>query len=155
MPRARARRLAPLALALGLAALSAGCGGGSGGSRAGTAGVPAYVTEPFTEQQERIARGGHLITADGCTVCHLSGRAELGPDFWHFAGHHVRLDDGRSVLVDEALLREGLTHPERVELRGYDPAPMLAALARLDLAQHPQDVTDLAAFIEEIGPESE
>jgi hypothetical protein len=65
----------------------------------------------------------------------------------------VTLADGRSVLVDERFVREGLLDPRANELRGYDPAPMVVALARLHLASHPRQVAALAAFIEQVGPE--
>jgi hypothetical protein len=39
-------------------------------------------------------------------------------------------------------------------VRGYAPAPMIAAVERLKLAAHREDVAALAAFIEQIGPES-
>ncbi len=77
----------------------------------------------------------------------------VGPDFAGFAGHAVTLADGRRVLVDEHFLREGLLHPEQAELKGYDPAPMLAAVRRLHLSGDPGQVAALAAFIEQIGPE--
>jgi hypothetical protein len=134
----------------------AGCGASAapnaGGAR--TASVPAYVTEPFTAEQKLIEQGAPLIVADGCSACHLNDAARTGaPSFSSFAGHRVMLADGRSVLVGERFVREGLLDPRANELRGYDPAPMLAALARLRLADHPRQVAALAAFIEQVGPE--
>lgn len=130
------------------------CGASSGPSAAHTASVPAYVTEPFTPEQKLIERGAPLIVADGCSACHLDAAAHTdAPNFSSFAGHRVKLTDGRSVLIDERFLREGLLHPRVNELIGYDPAPMLAALARLHLAAHPAQVAALAAFIEQVGPE--
>ncbi len=116
--------------------------------------MPAYVTAPFTHEEQLVEQGAHLAVADGCTACHLVGRAKsVGPDFAGFAGHAVTLADGRRVLVDERFLREGLEHPEQAELKGYDAAPMLAAVRRLHLAGEPGEVAALAAFIEQIGPE--
>lgn len=132
--------------------LAAGCGSSAAPQR--TASIPAYVREPFTAQQRRIAAGARLIVSDGCSTCHLeSSSSKLAPSFESFAGHEVTLADGRRVLVDEAFLRAGLVHPAAHSLRGYDPRPMLRALARLDLTRHPRQVAELAAFIEEVGPE--
>jgi hypothetical protein len=137
----------------------AGCGSGSGGSARGirnNASVPAYVTEPFTPEQHLIEQGARLIVADGCASCHLTlSRPAVGPSFASFAGHRVTLKDGRSILVDEAFLRSGLIDPRGNELKGYDPQPMIAALARLHLRGEPHQVAALAAFIEQIGPEPE
>ncbi|MGH2864321.1 MAG: hypothetical protein ACRDJX_03620 [Solirubrobacteraceae bacterium] len=112
------------------------------------------MTEPFSPEQKLIGQGAHLIVADGCSACHLmTGWPSLGPNFASFAGHAVTLADGRKALVDEHFLREGLLHPRAERLKGYDPEPMLAALARLRLSSHPNQVAALAAFIEQVGPE--
>jgi cytochrome c oxidase subunit 2 len=148
-----------MAIVAALACAFCGCGAGAAPSATGTSSdpVPAYVTEPFTHEQRLIEQGAPLIVADGCAACHLLASAARGlaPSFSSFAGHRVRLADGRSVLVDERFVREGLLHPRANELAGYDPAPMLAALARLHLDEQPRQVQALAAFIEQVGPEPE
>lgn len=139
-----------------LALTLAGCGSSAGGGHPSTttASVPAYVTEPFSHEQKLIEQGARLIVADGCSACHLmAGKSSVGPSFSSFAGHVVTLTDGHRALVDEAFLREGLLHPRTELLRGYAPAPMLAALVRLHLAEEPRRVAALAAFIEQVGPE--
>ena len=103
-----------------------------------------------------VAEGARLIVADGCSVCHLPGASRAdGPNFASFAGHEVTLADGRRTIVDERFLALSLLHPQKTELKGYDAAPMLAALRRLHLAREPRQVAALAAFIEQIGPETE
>lgn len=146
-----------LAGALGL--LLAGCGASdrpSSHSTSSSSSVPAYVTEPFTHEQKLIEQGARVVVADGCSACHLNlSKPGVAPSFSSFAGHHVTLRDGRSVLVNEAFVREGLIDPRKNELKGFDPVPMLAALARLRLGSEPKQVAALAAFIEQIGPEPE
>jgi hypothetical protein len=138
--------------------LLSGCGSGGATSAAGSP-APAGAQgtpEPFTHQQQLIEQGARLIVSDGCAACHLAKtRQAVGPSFASFAGHDVTLADGRRVLVDERFLREALLHPRGSPLAGYDPAPMLAAVRRLRLSGQPEQVAALAAFIEEIGPESE
>jgi cytochrome c5 len=158
-PRARPRQIASATLA-GVALLAlAGCGAGGARTAAtgsGQTSVPAYVTEPFTQEQQLVEKGARLVVSDGCAACHLNAPTPGGaPDFTSFAGHRVRLRDGREVLVDERYVREGLLHPLANEISGYDPAPMLAALARLRLGSQPAQVSALAAFIEQVGPETE
>jgi hypothetical protein len=147
--------------ALCVAAL-AGCGsqGSSSPSQSPTtssSSTPAYAAEPYTPQQQRVEQGAHLVVADGCAACHLEGsHPRLAPSFTSsLAGHRVTLTDGRRALVDERFLREALLHPGRTEVRGYDPAPMLAAVSRLHFASHPSQVAALVAFMEQIGPETE
>ena len=116
---------------------------------------PRHASEPFTPQQQLVAQGAHLIISDGCEACHLATtKQDIAPSFESFAGHTVTLADGRRVLVDEHFLREGLLHPRKDVVKGYDPALMLAAVEHLNLAAHPKQIAALAAFIEEIGPES-
>jgi hypothetical protein len=135
----------------------AGCGAGSsGGASSRTSSVPAYVTEPFSHQEQLVAQGARLVVADGCAACHLSAKGKpIAPSFASLAGHRVALTDGHTVLVDERFLHEALLDPRRTLIKGYDPAPMLAALARLHLDSEPRLVDALAAFIEQVGPESE
>jgi len=149
----RSASCATLIAALALAAV--GCGGRShaAGSQTATS-VPAYVREPFTHQQQLIAAGGRLIVTYGCAACHLAhGASASAPSFQSFAGHQVRLADGRTVLVDEPFLRKAIVDPAAFPLAGYSERAMLAAVARLGLARRPQQVAELAAFIEEVGPE--
>jgi cytochrome c oxidase subunit 2 len=136
----------------------AGCGSSSAPSsqRGSTSSTPAYVTEPFSHEQQLVEQGARLVVSDGCAACHLIASARaIAPSFSSFAGHRVKLADGRSVVVDEAFMREGLLYPGANRLSGYDAAPMLAAVQRLDLAAHTGQVAALAAFIEQVGPEPE
>ncbi|HXN38594.1 MAG TPA: hypothetical protein VN892_11180 [Solirubrobacteraceae bacterium] len=145
------------ALACAAVVCLCGCGvaGGSASTNASSTSVPSYVTAPFTHQEQLVGQGAGLFVADGCSACHsIAGRAGLGPSFARFAGSRVVLTDGHSALVDEAFLRRALLEPRATALRGYTLAPMLAAVARLHFAEHRVDVTALAAFIEQIGPES-
>ena len=138
--------------------IAAGCGSGAAPRSAGTSSssVPLYAAAPFTHQQQLVERGARLYVSDGCSACHSVGsrRGSLGPSFAVLAGNRVTLADGRRVLVDERFLHEALVDPARVEVRGYAPAPMLAAVRRLGLAHDPAAVAALAAFIEQIGPET-
>jgi hypothetical protein len=138
------------------APMLAGCGasGPSSGAGSSSSSVPPYITAPFTHEEKLVEQGARLAVADGCTACHLVGKSQsIGPDFAGFAGRAVTLADGRRVLVDERFLREGLEHPAQAELKGYDAAPMLAAVKHLHLAGESSQVAALAAFIEQIGPE--
>lgn len=148
------RRTLPVVV---LALLLAGCSTSATSSEGTThASVPSYVTEPFTPEQQLIEKGARLVVADGCSACHLTlSKPGIAPSFSSFAGHRVTLRNRRTVLVDEHFLREGLLHPRNFLLKGYDPGPMLAALARLHLNRQPQQVAALAAFIEQVGPEPE
>jgi hypothetical protein len=154
--RTQLERAAGALMAVALTSAICACGASvapqAGGGRSTS--VPAYVSEPFTHEQQLIEQGARLVVADGCAACHLNAGARGGaPAFSSFAGHRVTLAGGRRVLVDEHFVREGLLHPRANEIGGYDPAPMLAAIARLHLGEQPREVAALAAFIEQVGPE--
>jgi hypothetical protein len=155
-PIARSRQTAASLLAAAMLFLPVGCGASRRTSSRGSlvATEPAYISEPFTHQQQLVEQGARLIVSDGCSACHLEavGR-RLAPSFTSFAGHHITLTNGRRVFVDERFIREALLHPGDAQIRGYDPVPMLRAIMRLRLSRHPQQVAALAAFIEQIGPE--
>jgi hypothetical protein len=134
-----------------------GCGASQKPSAASSAtpAEPQYA-EPFTRQQLRVEQGARLFVSDGCSACHLiASKQGAGPNFDSFAGHRVRLSNGHRALVNERFVREALLHPRELALAGYDPAPMIAAVARLHLKGQPGQLTALAAFIEQIGPEPE
>ena len=156
MRPARACRRTPALLIAGAAALLAlaGCGSSGGASRSGSASVPSYVAEAPTHEQQLVTAGARFVVADGCSACHLpASAARRAPSFTSLAGHRVTLNDGRRVLVDEAFVREALRAPGANVMKGYDGAPMIAAVRRAKLAEHPHQIEALAAFIEQIGPE--
>jgi hypothetical protein len=162
-PRPRVRETVAMLIArtllagtLLLALCSCGRAGTAGGEHQHTANVPAYVVEPFSHEQQLVEQGAHLVVSDGCAACHLSAQGKaIAPSFASFAGHRVELADGRTAVVEEHFLRDGLLDPRRLVIRGYAAPPMLAAVARLQLASRPQQVAALAAFIEQVGPEPE
>ena len=151
------RRAIVVVAVVALAPADAGCGAGGGVSSSGASEpVPGYVSAPPTHEQRLVEKGAQLVVADGCTACHLPGhRAGLGPNFGGFAGHRVTLRDGRRVLVDQRYLQAALAHPGALSMRGYDPRPMAEVVEKLGLARRPGQIAALAAFIEQVGPETE
>jgi hypothetical protein len=139
-----------------IAVASCGSGAATPTASTGSSTEPSYAAAPFTHQEQLVERGARLYVGDGCSACHsvASRQGSLGPSFAVLAGNRVTLTDGRRVLVDERFLHEALVDPARVEVRGYAPGPMLAAVRRLGLAHDPDAVAALAAFIEQIGPET-
>jgi mono/diheme cytochrome c family protein len=143
-----------LLLACAAAGPLCGCGAGARTQSAATSSSEAQFTAPLTPEQHLVERGAHLFVADGCSGCHAIGAGSgVGPSFATPGASRLTLTDGRRVPVDERFLREALLNPRATELKGYPLAPMLAAVQRLHLSDHPTDVAALAAFIEQIGPE--
>jgi cytochrome c2 len=93
-------------------------------------------------------RGKQLFTADGCTSCHsLDGAAGVGPTVKGLAGNRVQLSDGSTVTADDAYLAKAITDPDAEIVKGYQKAVMAGAISSFGLANKPQDVASLVAFI--------
>jgi len=154
--RAR-RRFAGALACVALALAGAGCGAAQGtttGTTALAGGEPPPVTSSLSHHEELIAAGGNLAIADGCSTCHTEAQSSrLGPSFYSFAGHDVRLASGRTVLVNEAFVKRELENPEREPMSGYSPRLMWNTLRRLHVHLDRHSIEALAAFVEQIGPE--
>ncbi len=143
--------------ALTATAVLAGCAGGrrTPSVQSASPPEPQFSVGELTRNEQLVNEGAPLAIRDGCAACHLQGaKTSPGPNFDSFAGHEVTLASGRRTLVDEQFLRQALLHPQANALAGYDPVPMIRALAPLDLAGHPHEVEALTAFMEQIGPEA-
>jgi cytochrome c oxidase subunit 2 len=65
-------------------------------------------------------QGGTLFHTVGCSGCHDSpGAAVHAPDLHDLYGHPIHLADGRTVIADEAYLRDKILLPSRDIPAGY------------------------------------
>jgi len=65
----------------------------------------------------RTRDGEKLFASLGCAACH--NQAQLAPPVSGLFGHSVTLDDGHTVLADDAYLRESLLDPGAKIVTGY------------------------------------
>lgn len=104
----RVALLAP-AVAAVLAFVAAGCGGDDDG--AGDLGSPLAV------EARQIARRA------GCTACHgADGEGGVGPGWADSLGTEIELEDGTTVVVDEAYLTRAIADPQAQVHAGFDIA---------------------------------
>jgi len=68
----------------------------------------------------------------GCSTCHtLDGTSSKGPTWKGIWGTMVTLSDGKTVLVDEAYVRESMMLPQAKIVKGFDPVmPTFQGLLR-------------------------
>ena len=93
-------------------------------------------------------RGKQLFTADGCMSCHsLDGAPGVGPTVKGLGGNRVQLSDGSTVTADDAYLAKAITDPDAEIVKGYQKGVMAGAISSFGLANKPQDVAALVAFI--------
>ena len=67
------------------------------------------------------ARGQRTFQDLACHTCHMADASGRGPSLERLFGTQVKLADGRSVLADEAYLRESILNPQAKLVAGYQP----------------------------------
>ncbi len=65
--------------------------------------------------------GAQLFQTLACQTCHRSDIAGPGPNLKGVFGSTVHLDNGQTVIADEAYLRECILHPGVKMVAGYQP----------------------------------
>jgi cytochrome c oxidase subunit 2 len=82
----------------------------------------------------------------GCSTCHsIDGSTSKGPTWKGIWGTMVKLNNGTSVLVDEAYVRESMMLPQAKIVAGFDPImPTFQGLLREN------EIAGLVAFIKSL-----
>jgi cytochrome c oxidase subunit 2 len=68
-----------------------------------------------------VAAGEKLFTDLACITCHLAGTQGRGPMLANLYNKPVPLQDGQSVIADEAYLRESIVNPQAKIVAGFQP----------------------------------
>ena len=66
-----------------------------------------------------LEQGKKLFEQYGCVTCHLLDQKGRCPSLRNVFGHAVQLDDGRTVMADEAYVRESILNPNAKVVKGY------------------------------------
>ena len=139
------------AIVLGLLVGAYEIGRHSGGSEKASTAPRETVPRPATTAPAggtAAVRGKQLFAADGCSSCHsLDGAAGVGPTVKGLAGNQIELSDGSTVTADGAYLAKAITDPDAEIVKGYQKGVMAATTSGFGLAEKPQDVAALVAFI--------
>jgi cytochrome c oxidase subunit II len=89
-----------------------------------------YVMNPVDYEQwlsggvkgESMAQAGaRLFGQLGCITCHVPAGTGRGPTLEGLFGKPVKLQDGRTVIADEAYVRESILSPQAKIVAGYPP----------------------------------
>lgn len=67
------------------------------------------------------ARGFELFRRYGCSGCHAAGSSVHAPDLNGLLGRVVHLSDGRSLVADEAYIRDSILLPRKDVVAGFAP----------------------------------
>lgn len=70
--------------------------------------------------QGSLAQGGEkLFQSLGCSTCHRGDAGARGPNLAGLIGTPVKLSDGRTIIADEAYVRESVLNPSAKVVAGF------------------------------------
>ncbi len=78
-------------------------------------------TAGATSGQSLAQNGERLFASLGCNACHTAGDGARGPNLWGLYGHQEILQNGHSIVVDDAFLRGCILNPTTHQVAGYLP----------------------------------
>lgn len=93
-------------------------------------------------------QGEKLFTQNGCSTCHLLDQQGRCPILRGLYNKPVQLSDGRTVLADDAYLRESILEPNAKIVAGFEPNIMPNFKGQLSEEQ----VIQLIAYIKSLSP---
>ena len=91
-----------------------------------------------------VQRGEQLAKDRGCQSCHKLEGAGIGPTWVGLYGSTVTLDDGSTVVADDAYLHRSIEDPSAQKAAGFD-------VAMPQIALDPDEIDDLVAYIRSLG----
>src|SRR5580700_2865721 len=83
-------------------------------------------------EESMAAQGQKLFDHYGCVTCHVTDQQGRAPSLTNVFGHLVQLEDGRTVVADEAFLRESILNPSATVAKGYPPNIMPVFQGQID-----------------------
>jgi cytochrome c oxidase subunit 2 len=79
-----------------------------------------WVNEQTSVSDDPVVRGRQYAEQFGCLACHSTdGSTLVGPTWQGVFGHEVTLEDGSTVVSDEAYLRESILNPSAKIVSGF------------------------------------
>jgi cytochrome c oxidase subunit II len=86
--------------------------------------APAAFARWLEEGKSNVslaARGAEIFRRSGCSGCHSPNSSVHAPDLAGIYGRVVHLENGRTVVADEAYLRDSILLPKRDVVAGFEP----------------------------------
>lgn len=151
--RGRRRHLpaAALVAAAGALGLLGACGGDDDDAAETPTTVAAVGSDATGTTDAAIAgdgdpaEGEQLAQDYGCRSCHREGGGGIGPDWEGLYGSTVSLDDGSTVVADDAYLVESIVDPGAKKVEGYSIGmPVNDSLTE-------EQIASIVAYIRSLG----
>lgn len=98
--------------------------------------------------QSLASQGETLFRALGCSGCHGPGSTVRAPDLTGVYGHPVALESLRTVIADEAYLRDSILQPAKDVAAGYEPI-----MPSFDGLIEEADLSKIIAYLKSLSPE--
>jgi cytochrome c oxidase subunit II len=92
------------------------------------------------------AAGERLFKESGCVTCHLADGTGPAPSLLAVYGNTVHLNNGQTLIADDAYIRESILSPAAKIVNGYKPV-MPSFQGQLSEEQ----ILDLVAYIRSLG----
>ena len=73
------------------------------------------------EGDDLAHQGAALFVSRGCSGCHVVSSNVHAPKLAGIYGRSVQLSDGRTVVADDAYIRDSILQPKRDIVAGYEP----------------------------------
>lgn len=100
------------------------------------------------EGDSMAARGAKLFEQYGCASCHVTGAKGRCPSLQNVYGRPVLLENGQTVMADEAYIRESITHPDAKIVKGYDRGVMPVFQGQLG----EEELLQLTVYLKSMSP---
>ena len=93
-------------------------------------------------------QGANLFAQFGCVTCHVTDHEGRCPSLRNVFGRPVVLEDGRTLLADEAYIRESILNPNAKIVKGYRPDIMPVFAGQIS----EEGVLQLIAYVKSLSP---
>ena len=108
------------------------------------------AAQPQTTGSGLAQEGEALFRSLGCSGCHAKESSVHAPDLHGVFNHMVHLSDGRTVIADEAYIRDSILQPRKDIVAGFEPI-MPSFKGQVTEGQ----ITRLIAYIKSLSVKSE
>jgi cytochrome c oxidase subunit 2 len=92
-------------------------------------------------------QGERLFEQMGCSTCHLLDRQGRCPIMRGVYGSHVQLADGKTVVADDAYIRESILNPNAKIVAGFKPDVMPSFQGQIS----EEGILQLVVYIKSLG----
>jgi cytochrome c oxidase subunit 2 len=98
---------------------------------------------------ETVIRGRDAFVRYGCSGCHVGSSSVRAPRLEGVAGHVVPIEGGRTIVADDAYLRDSILLPNQHIVAGY-----AAVMPSYQGVVREGDLLDLISYLKSLGTQS-